>query len=270
MILNTPDFSLQATLESGQVFGFHKSKDGWYEGNIPGSFARLYQKQDRLFIRHENPKISASDIRNFFHLDYDLNAVYELIENEEKLLPVLSQMKGLRIIRQNPWEALACFIISSNNNVKRIQLIRRNLVDYYGGQENFPDPCQIANSKESILGQLGLGYRASYLLKTAQAVASDPFFIENVRKVPYEEAKLRLLKLPGVGPKVAECVLLFGFQKYEAFPVDVWIARVMRKLYFKNREVLERKIQSFGQKRWRELAGYIQQYLFHGARNHLF
>ena len=135
---------------------------------------------------------------------------------------------------------------------------------------SFPRACSIAQSDERTLRNLGLGYRAPFLLHTARILARGRELLDEIRKADYREAKARLLKFPGVGEKVADCVLLFGFQKYEAFPVDTWIYRVVKKLYFRNRKVSEEKVQEFGCRRWGKYAGYAQQYLYHGAKEGLF
>lgn len=265
MILNTPDFNLEATLESGQVFGFEKKQNGTYKGFISGSWVRLKQDNDCLEI--ESDGLTECDVTHFFHLDFDLSPVYELLSEDPRLKLAAQRLKGLRIIRQNFWEALACFIISANNNIKRIQKIRRSLVaEFSKSNFQFPGFHEIARSSEEKLRALGLGYRAPFLFNTAKIISETPEILNDIRNQSYSAAKTKLLEFPGVGKKVADCVLLFGVQKYEAFPVDTWIAKAMRKLYFRNRKIAENRIQSFGQHRWKQYAGYIQQYLFHGAK----
>ncbi len=264
MRLPVKDFNLEATLESGQVFGFQKT-GSTYKGVIAGNPVALSQTNGKLDVRG---KISEKNIRYYFDLDNDLSPVYKILD-EENLSAVYSKLKGLRLIRQDSWEALACFILSSNNNVKRIQGIWKNLSEHFNLKKEtplFPSAPQIASSHERILRHLGLGYRAPFLLHTAQFVSKSPRCLQWIQEANYEEAVERVIAFPGIGEKVADCVLLYGFQKYEAFPVDVWILRVMRKLYFKNRKVSEQKVHDFAQKRWGVKAGYVQQYLFHGAR----
>lgn len=264
MNIKTPDFNLETTLGSGQVFGFSKKVDGAFEGSLAGRRIILRQKGD---ILETNPDIPEADVRSFFHLDYDLAPIYRLLAGDEPLRKTAVALKGLRIICQEPWEALAGFILSSNNNIKRIQGIwGRLLREFSNGSIHFPHASEIAASTESVLRKIGLGYRAPFLLKTAQMVSSEPNHFDRIRAADYAQAKSELIRYPGVGEKIADCVLLFGFQKYEAFPVDVWILRVMRKLYFRNRKISEKKVQMFAQKRWGRHAGYIQQYLYHGAR----
>jgi len=260
--IKTRDFDLEATLDSGQVFGFVKTTSG-YEGQIERKALRLSQRNGDLAVYFKDSKVSKQEITRYFDLGRDLEPLYDVLKNDSCLAPTLA-LKGLRLIRQDSWEALACFIISSNNNVKRIQGIWKNLSLYFNG---FPTASQIVRSHERILRQLGLGYRAPFLMHTAQFLFVNPGYLKLIREADYEQAKARVLAFPGIGEKVADCALLYGFQKYEAFPVDVWILRVMRKLYFNNRKVPEKKVLQFAQKRWGQEAGYVQQYLFHAARS---
>ena len=261
MKIHTPDFNLEATLDTGQVFGFEKDGSNVYRGVLKGCAVELSKENGHLIVRGDG--LSGASVKDYFDLSRDLSALYQILATDEKLRPIYQTLKGLRLIRQDPWEALACFIISSTNNVKRIRHIWKNLSAYFNG---FPSPAQVARSHERILRQLGLGYRAPFLLRTAQFVSTNPACLDVIRQAPYEEARSRVTAFPGIGPKVADCVLLYGFHKLEAFPVDVWILRVMRKLYFRNRKVSEKKVHAFGQKRWEGHAGYVQQYLFHAAR----
>ena len=257
------DFHLQATLECGQVFGFTPDAGGRYEGVLLGHPVKLHQKDDILNVENGRSALTEGIVRDYFDLDADLKEVYSIIQSEGPLGKSLESYRGLRLIRQDHWEALACFIISSNNNVKRIMGIYRNLTVRFGG---FPTPSQIARSHESVLRELGLGYRAPFLWSTAVFLSNNPDYLKTIRDSEYEEARERVISFPGIGPKVADCVLLYGFHKLEAFPVDVWILRAMRRLYFRNRSVSEARIREFGMKRWKENAGYVQQYLFHSAR----
>ena len=304
MKIRCEDFDLASTLDSGQVFGFKPIGNGKYEGILRGHAVCLWQEKDFLNVRalapapeeliffesektrrplrsaarrlrqFSDPKkinssgaIFSSTVQNYFDLRRDLTPIYSIIQSDSSLEPAYKVLKGLRLIRQDPWEALACFILSSNNNVKRIMGIHENLVNYFCAEERgFPSSAQIARSHENILRQLGLGYRAPFLLKTATFLSHNPGYLENLRDMEFEEAKNRVLCFPGIGPKVADCVLLYGFHRLEAFPVDVWIARVVRHLYFKRRKIPEDKIRAFGMKRWGANAGYVQQYLFHAAR----
>lgn len=265
MKLHAPDFNLEATLDSAQVFGFHKNENGIYEGVLEHHPAKVWQEKDRLIVEG---RVTQSAVKKYFDLKRDMSPVYDLLQADGRLVKTLQAFRGLRIIRQNEWEALAGFIISANNNFKRIQLIWKNLCRELGRNENiFPSTEEFAAASEKKLRELGLGYRAPYLFQTAKFVSANPEVLDIIRQSDYEDAKERVMAFPGVGEKVADCVLLYGFQKFEAFPVDVWIWRIVRKLYFRNRKMTERKVAEFGRRRWREHAGFVQQFLFHGARS---
>lgn len=264
MKVHAPDFNLEVTLDSAQVFGFTKKEDGIYEGVMNHKLVRVWQKDADLHVEGESSK---KVIESYFDLTRDMTDTYKMLQADKRLIKPFEIFKGLRIIRQNGWEALAGFIISANNNFKRIQLIWKNLSRELGHDDyNFPSAEQIAASSEKKLRELGLGYRAPYLFKTAKFVAENPEVLDRIQSSGYEEAKELMMAFPGVGEKVADCVLLYGFQKYEAFPVDVWIHRIVCKLYFRNRKMTERKVAEFGRKRWKNQAGFVQQFLFHGAR----
>ena len=272
MKIKCGDFNLEATLESGQVFGFAKNGRGRYQGLLKGHPVEIWQTSGDLHAQNGSAPLSIDTVRHYFDLDKDLSGIYSILSSEPALAPALKHFRGLRLIRQDPWEALACFIISSNNNVKRIMGIYRNLTEYFSCRgtacraPTFPDPTQISKTHERILRQLGLGYRAPFFSRTATFLAHNPSYLKTIGDSEYEEAKARVISFPGIGPKVADCVLLYGFHKLEAFPVDVWIWRLMKKLYFKNRNIAEARVRVFGMNRWGENAGYIQQYLFHSAR----
>lgn len=264
MRIRTPDLHLQATLESGQVFGYTPQADGAYRGVLCGKLVTLSKSKDELVIRGAALP-AVSEVREYFDLDRDLGEVYAHLQADIRLAPSLEAYRGLRLIRQDPWEALACFILSSNNNVKRIQLMHDQLCKRVGGGA-FPQAAAVARCHERTLRELGLGYRAPFLQRSATYVANNPHALENIRSADFEEARTLVSCYPGIGPKVADCVLLYGFGRYEAFPVDVWMLRVMRSLYFKGRRVSEERVYREAQKRWGKWAGYVQQYLFHGAR----
>ncbi len=256
-------------MESGQVFGFSKS-EGLYQGSFGGIFMKLWQKGKRLFFESAGkpfPPGIEMHLRRYFDLERNLNPLYSLLEQDPKIPSVWNAIRGLRLIRQDSWEAMGCFILSSNNNIKRIQQMWHRLSNALGMDgRHFPGFEALADSDESLLRSLGLGYRAPYLLKSARLVRDKKNILKKIENSSYPEAKEMLMEFPGVGSKVADCILLYGFHKMEAFPVDVWIARILRKLYFRNRNVPEKKLLAFAQKRWGLLGGYVQQYLFHGVR----
>ncbi|MCG3175756.1 MAG: hypothetical protein MOGMAGMI_00689 [Candidatus Omnitrophica bacterium] len=264
MRIQATDLHLEATLESGQVFGYERCADGSYRGTLRGKRITLSARGPALTVT--GPVLpTAREVRDYLDLERDLSPVYAWLRDDPRLRPTLAAYRGLRLIRQDPWEALACFILSSNNNVKRIQLMHARLSASLGAGA-FPAASAIARCHERTLRDIGLGYRAPYLQRSATYVANNPHALETIRSADFEEARALVSSYPGIGPKVADCVLLYGFGRYEAFPVDVWMLRVMRSLYFKGRRVSGERVYREAQKRWGKWAGYVQQYLFHGAR----
>ncbi len=275
MKIKVNDFNLETTMDSGQVFGFLKTPGKVYQGSIGGSVHQFFQRGQTLHFDTQGRAVAISRIEEYFDLGRDLTPLYSILNEDEKLSPAAESLGGLRLIRQDPWEGLACFILSSNNNVKRIQHIWKNLSSHFNrrrksGAVHFPTAHEIAGSHEGVLRELGLGYRAPFLWATSKYIAGNPEYLQQIKEEEYGAAAERVMAFPGIGPKVADCVLLYVFQKYEAFPVDVWILRAMRKLYFKNRKVSEGRVHEFAQKRWGMHAGYVQQYVFHGARTGIF
>jgi N-glycosylase/DNA lyase len=234
------------------------------------------------------------EIARFLALDDDLPRVYRRIGTDRHLRAAIAALPGLRILRQDPWECLACFICSAWNNVPKIELSTAHLCRRWGEPltldldgrsltlHTFPSPERLASATESELREAALGFRAPNLLKAARLVAEDRLDLLALRRAPYAAALRGLLTVPGVGRKVADCILLFSLDKPEAFPVDVWVGRVMRELYGRHlQDALPpepppggtaptdrayRAIQAFAWRRWGRRAGYAQQYLFTAKR----
>lgn len=296
-VLKAPDFSLQTTLTSGQTFRWHAQGSWWY-GNIDGRFLRVRQEGDQLIYELGESRLSAGDIRRYFALDLDLGPVLKSIDVDPQIHQAIERYRGLRILRQDSWETLASFVLASFNNIKRIEGMIEGLCQSYGdaverrqpgsvqgGQAparpalrncfalaggaaafTFPKPQRIAESSERKLRQLGLGYRAPYLLATARRVADGNLPMKQLRRVNYEKLKGALLACEGVGDKVADCVALFGFEKYEAFPVDIWMERVARR-YTRVHSISRKRLHVWARNRFGQYAGYAQQYLYHDIRS---
>jgi N-glycosylase/DNA lyase len=179
-------------------------------------------------------------------------------------------------LRQDPWECLASFILSSTKQIVQIQQIVRSLCECYGerlvesdtGAPNFafPSPAKLATLGEAQLRSCKMGFRAPYLLKTARIVASNELDLESLRTLRTTEAREKLCELPGVGEKIANCVLLFAYGFQDAFPVDVWVQKAIRQLYFPKRKPSVKRLKNFVQTHFGPNAGYAQQYLFHYMR----
>lgn len=188
----------------------------------------------------------------------------------------IAACRGLRLLRQEPWECLASFILSSTKQIVQIQQIIALLCERYGepiaapaGQSKahaFPSPARLGAAREAELRGCKMGFRARYLLETARRVAAGECDLTRLGELPIEQARTELLRLPGVGRKIADCVLLFAYGFQPAFPVDVWIMKALQQLYFPGRRVKLPRLHRFAAEHFRTNAGYAQQYLFHYMR----
>ena len=294
------DFSLKATLSSGQAFRWTEHQ-GWCYGFIGQSVVKVRQDDGHLVYESSDPALTPERIRHYFALDLNLPDILSTIDVDMQIHEAILRHRGLRVLRQDGWETLASFICASFNNIKRIEGMIERLCAAFGrpvaltpppfadppgpahraeppsaaakgGGVNgfrgfsFPRPDVIAGLPERRLRSLGLGYRAPYLKATARLVMDGKLPMEHLRRLDYDAAKRALLGCDGVGDKVADCVALFGFEKYEAFPIDVWIERAMR-YYFRHRKITRKRLHDYARRHFGPWAGYAQQYLYHYVRN---
>lgn len=260
-ISNVTDLDLAQTLDCGQSFRWTQQPDGSFSGVAFGRSVNVSLNGGDLII-HNASKEDEALWRDYFDLDLDYGAVRRQIS---ELHPVLKEASryapGIRILRQEPYEALCTFIISQNNNIKRIKGIVCRLCEHFGepidGGFAFPTAEKMASLTPEDLAPLRAGFRARYLVDAAQKVASGEVVLENCRSLPYEDAQKELMEITGVGVKVADCTLLFGLHRIEAFPVDVWMKRALEVLF------PGMSPSDFG-----EYAGIAQQYIFHYSRMH--
>ena len=267
------DFSLQATLTSGQAFRWTRHEEWWY-GFIGPSVVKLRQDGGRLLVQSSDPALTPERVSRYFALDLNLAEILSSIDVDMQVHHAITAHRGLRVLRQDGWETLASFICASFNNIKRIEGMLSRLCQAYGRPValngfrsfSFPAPEALAGVPERKLRSLGLGYRAPYLQATARLVVEGRLPMDHLHRVEYGAAKRALLACDGVGDKVADCVALFGFEKYEAFPVDVWIERAMR-YYFRHRKITRKGVHDYARRHFGPWAGYAQQYLYHYVRN---
>ena len=253
--------------ECGQCFRFQSGPEGY---TILAHGKRLsVLPKGRDILLAPCTRLEFEQIwKRYFDLERDYSALCRALPRDEKLRTGMSFGKGLRILRQEPFETLISFVISANNNIARIKGIVERICRTYGTQveENcfaFPGPEQLARASEEELRRLGCGYRAPYLVHSARAIA-EGFSLEALRNLSYQEAKKKLQTLPGVGPKVADCVLLFSLDFSCAFPVDVWVQRAMER--YLGYPVPRGEIQTYAAQMFGRNAGLAQQYLFFYAR----
>lgn len=256
-------FALRDTLMCGQSFRWVENSDGSFTGTA-------FKKTVTVKIENDDFKIigtTQEDFEDIWRGYFDLDTDYEKIrEDLSKLHPVLAEAAkfapGIRILRQEPFEALISFIISQNNNIKRIEGIVKRLCENFGekneaGEYAFPTAETLAVLSPEELSPIRAGFRHRYIIDAAKKVFSGEVNLEGCREKSFEEAKKELMTIVGVGEKVADCVLLYGLHKVNAFPMDVWMKRAMKKLF------PDVNPESFG-----EYAGVAQQYIFHYSRLH--
>jgi N-glycosylase/DNA lyase len=291
IFLPARDYDLAATLDSGQVFRWRKENDSW-TGVVGKNHVRLTQKPDGIFAETVAPQKNWNWLRNFLQTEIELETILKTFPDDAPMQNAVAACRGLRILRQEPWECLASFILSSTKQIVQIRQIVSLLCECFGEPLNvvgmprcgvrtsqrdvptnslysFPSPEKIASLTEAELRACKMGFRAPNLLATARQIADGKFDLEKIRELNYLEARAELMKLRGVGEKIADCVLLFAYGFDFAFPVDVWIERALRQLYFPRRRVNEKKLLHFAATHFGPHAGYAQQYLFHYMRTKL-
>jgi N-glycosylase/DNA lyase len=265
-----PEFDLARTLDSGQVFHWEKFRDG-YAGTIGAKGVYVEQRRKRLLFAG----VTATVIRNYFALDHPLKQICRSFPDDPAMGAARDFCNGLRIMRQPRWECLATFITSSMKQVAHIRQISRALRERFGERTmicgtyvyTFPWPARLAHASEHELRACALGYRAKNLRSTARLVSSGEANLEEWSKLSDDSLRAHLCELPGVGAKVANCVMLFAYERLRAFPIDVWIERVLRQKYFpRKRKVTATQLRGFCETYFGEHGGYAQQYLFHHAR----
>jgi len=272
--IEAPDFDLAMTLNSGQVFHWEKIGDGFY-GMIGDRAVYVEQRGDILKVRFGETRALPKVVARYFALDHPLEEICASFPRDPVMDAARDFCRGLRIIRQPQWECLATFICSSMKQVAHIRQISQALRQRFGQRKqicggevfSFPSPEALARTTEKELRKCGLGYRAKNLLATAKHVASGEADLDSWRALSERQLRERLCELPGVGMKVANCVMLFAYERIAAFPVDVWIERVLRESYFvRGRKVTSKAMAEFVSNYFGAHGGYAQQYLFHHMR----
>jgi len=272
----TNSFNLDATLDSGQAFRWVAHQDSW-SGIIHGRWVRLSSKTCGILAETTSPVTSWNWLADYLQLELDIESVLKSFPRDQHMEKAIHTCHGLRLLRQDPWETLASFILSSTKQIVQIRQIISILSERHGEPlkvpegfapaYDFPKPGTLAILSEKELRECKMGFRAPYLLEAARCVDSGALDLESIRALSLSEARLKLTSLHGVGNKIADCVLLFAYGFPEAFPVDVWIARALRELYFPKRKPTTKRLQNFISSYFGPNSGYAQQYLFHYMRN---
>ncbi len=254
-------FSLKDTLNCGQCFRWDEKQDGSFQGVVKNKVLTLKQDEDTLTF-FDTTKSDFEDFwQEYFDFNFNYNDVKAFLSKDEVMQKASTFAGGIHILKQDPWETLCSFIISQNNNIPRIKGIVSRLCETFGeeiqdGFYSFPSYEVISKQTVETLAPLRSGFRAKYILDAAKKLQSGEVSIQRIKTADFLNAKEELLKILGVGTKVADCALLYGFYRLEAFPEDVWIKRAMASLY-----------PSGLPKEYEPYAGIAQQYLFHYVRN---
>jgi N-glycosylase/DNA lyase len=262
-------FDLDATLASGQAFCWKRDEEGW-RGWIEGRPCRVQMEGDRL--RALGPGLTAGMVTRYFGLDAPMEKIFAAFPDDPWLARARDFAPGLRILRQDPWETLCNFICSSLKRIVQIGQINQELRREFGPRiapdaHDFPSAARLAQATEEELRACRLGFRARHLFVAARQIAAGEVSLERIAALPTGRAREELCRLRGVGAKVADCVLLFAYGRMEAFPIDVWVERVLRRLYFKDRARSHPKMALFVERHFGPYRGYAQQFLFHWIRN---
>ena len=285
VIKNIESFEPKHIFECGQCFRWNIEDDGSYTGVVKNNVLNVKKEENSIIIKGMCEDNLEELCKDYFDLDTDYQKIKNKLSKLDNNLRVsIKYGKGIRILKQDIWEALISFIISANNNIPRIKGIIERISKQYGEEiiwdnkkyYTFPNPEQLSNASVSDLRKLGLGFRDVRVFETCRLINQNIISIEELETIKnIDELKEQLLRFPGVGPKVADCIMLFSMKKLEVFPIDVWVKRVMTELYgdeirklknnstiISNKQILEYAQQYFG-----NLAGVAQQYLFYWRRD---
>ncbi len=258
---NIECFNVELSLFCGQAFRWMKNNDGSFTGVVKGKVLNISQNENQIIFKNTKIEDFENIWMDYFDLENDYKEICNRFEEDVNLKKAKDEYYGIRVLNQEPWETLCSFIISQNNNIPRISGIIGRLCENFGekiNEENysFPSYEKLKGVTAEDLSILRAGFRAKYIADAVEKLNSGKISLEQIKKMPIEQARQELMKIKGVGPKVAECTLLYGFKRKEAFPVDVWVKRIMAELYPDGLPECTKNVE-----------GIAQQYLFHWRRN---
>lgn len=280
IVKNCNTFELKDIFECGQCFRFNKQEDESYTGVVGNNVINVKKIDNEIHIKSVGQDNLEELVVNYFDLNRDYEQIKDKLSKiDENMQKSISYGKGIRILNQDLWETIISFIISANNNIPRIKGIIDRMSERYGnkiifeGKEYYTFPTIDELSKASVedLRALGLGFRDVRVYETTKMIKNKKVDLEQLKnEKDFNKVRNTLLTLPGVGPKVADCILLFStLKRWEAFPIDVWVRRVMNELYIKNPDetkVKKEEIEKIAYEKFGNLAGIAQQYLFYWKR----
>ncbi len=274
ILRNVRDFDLRHIFECGQCFRFDAVGDGVYEGVAFSKALRISQSGDTVTLYGTSKEDFDSVWYNYFDLGCDYGEIKKTLSRDKILKNAIKDGGGIRILNQDLWETIISFIISASNNIPRIKGIINRFCENFGEEIRymdktyyaFPTPEKTASLTQADLSVIRAGYRDKYIMDAAEKIASGKISLDYIQGLSADAAKDELRKINGIGEKVANCILLFGLRRVDAFPVDVWIKRTMEQYYFGGLEQPISEISHFAKEKFGDLGGYAQQYLFFSAR----
>lgn len=266
ILTNYKDFDLKQTFDCGQCFRWDMAEDDTFIGIAGGYVIEAFQTEKEIAINCPNDDFATE----YFDLKRDYGRIKNTLNKDEIIKAAIKFGGGIRLLKQEPWETLVSFIISANNNIPRIKKIINALCETYGDEivyngksyYSFPSPEKLAGLTREDLAPIKSGFRDKYIIDAAQKVASGAIDLNSVYNMGSDEGRYTLKQVKGVGDKVSDCVLLFAYQKFDVFPKDVWIKRVLNDLY----NISENDIDTFVHEKFSDLGGFAQQYLFYYGR----
>lgn len=273
--LNVNCFNLKYTLECGQCFRWKKIDEDYYVGVIKDRAIKVKQVDNTLYIISNNMDNLEEIVKNYFNLDLDYSSIEKRIAFvDDNIKKAVTNTTGLRFLKQDFFETLISYIISANNNIPRISKSVNEISKRYGkkieldGEEYylFPTPEELKDVSVDDYRNCGVGFRDKYIYNTVAKINNKEIDLEEMYKMDTDSLKKELLSLMGVGPKVADCILLFSCSRVEVFPIDTWVEKIMTKLYFDNKEATKKQIQEYATNNFKNDAGIIQQHLFYNIR----
>ena len=278
-IKNQDSFDLVHIFECGQCFRWNKEIDGSYTGVIKDRVINVQKEKNNIIFKSSSYDNIEELINDYFDLETDYEKIKNNLSNIDGFLKESTIFgDGIRILHQDLWECIISFIISANNNIPRIKKIIERLSEKYGNKicfENkeyytFPTPEQLSKASIQDLRDLGLGFRDKRVFKTTQMILNKEVDLDKLKSMDdSEKMREELLKLDGVGEKVADCIMLFSLKRYDVFPIDVWVRRVMNDLYIHNEDeekVSKKELQKLAKDKFLGISGLAQQYLFYWRR----
>ncbi len=232
-------------------------------------------RKGKLHITSNDISSAERDAKKRFRLSDDMPKIYRKIGTDRFMKESIKKYEGMRLTLNDPWETTVVFILSQFNNVKRIRLITKNIIQRFGREikddsgnaiaKSFPESYDLIGATEKDFRDLGSGFRAKYLKDLADYCTNN-IDLNKLHSKKYEEQKETIMSIKGVGEKVADCIVLMGYGNLEAFPIDVWVKRTIESIYFNGKKKKMREIQEFSYEKWGRMRGYAQQYAFHTGR----